>query len=205
MTQPSDFSSTANVDWTSDPTAINYTGYQPAYEDKIFYVTRGNNFTGTVIFTDTNSTNPEYTTVVKVVTAERVTPQERDSINILKDRDQFTVSGVYWSGWNDQYNYVPFGESSNTSETLTATDNGNCPSNQVLFNLDQDVTDYVNKFYDVSLDVVPTTYDQATTSVDGDIRLIGDLYNTSVQVKQRVVNNYNEITEFIGDYYASSN
>jgi hypothetical protein len=202
MTQPYDPSSTANIDWTSDPIAVNYDEFEPEYQDKVFFVNRGSNFSGEITFTDTNSTNPVYTTVVEIVSVVQSNPKERDNINLsITGADSFSVSGVYWTGWNDQYQFVPPGQTNITSEITIATDNGNCPPGQVLFNLSQDIKDFREKYYNVLLKSVPTTYDGKTTIFDNSIRTIGDVYSKNVSVQQRVVNNYSDITDFIGNYY----
>jgi hypothetical protein len=211
MTSPIDLK---NVEWSSVPdpigsstsSDIRLVGYEPGFPSDVLYSTRGNSVERSLTFIDTNTGNPLYTTVVKVVSVnvENITERDNVEINIIQP-DTFTASVTYWSGWNDRYNYVPTGESDKTSNVLIATDNETCPLNQNFFNLEQDIKDYDIKIYNVSIDVVPTTYDGKVTVFDNSLRTIGDVYNTNINATHRVVNNYNEITEFIKDYYASSN
>lgn len=191
---------------SNDSTDIRLSGYNPGSPNDVLYSLRGESIERRLVFADTNTQNPLYTTVVKITSTnvENITERDVVKINILQP-DTVVVSATYWSGWNDRYNYIPAGESDKTTNVLIATDNGNCPTGQTFFNLEQEIKDYDIKVYSFSLDVVPTTYDGKATIFDDSIRTVGDVYNTSINASHRALNNYVEITDFIGEYYASNN
>lgn len=85
----------------------------------------------------------------KVIKMEGVSREPEDSVEIIDGATNVVIKGKYFDSWEDQFTFVPAGESDKTASPNTVTYFSNLPESQNLFDLNQDMSDTKVRLYDI--------------------------------------------------------
>lgn len=109
---------------------------------------------------------------------------EEDPIVITVDEPTIDFEGVYLSGWNDVFTYVPPGESNKTATPTSATSD-ELPDGQELYSLDQDQKQFITRDYEVSVTYVSSVSEDETTEIE---TLTHEVFNSLESIRTFMAN-----------------
>lgn len=169
-------------------------------------VTRGQSFSNNISF----SIGPAWATIteIRLTTRNELNDQVTLNGNYENLTINFNASGEFWTGWDDTYFYK------DNSQNLTAPDIDLLPLGKLYYAVDQKTTFQINKekIYKIEIDINPTAYDFNQTTFDSNTTTIRNesywkpsdpfsIVTANVYIDQIVDNNFNDVTDFIANYY----
>ena len=133
--------------------------------------------------------SPEVCNVTNVDAALQAPANEPDLV-ITPGTTSVSITGDLQDPFVDIFKYVEIGESDNTMTPVTVERVVNMPSDKLFYNLDQDGTVYVSRFFDI------TVQWEAGTSGN----LVAQTPATFV-LELKIYNSWEGIRSFVANYY----
>ena len=152
-------------------------------------ITRPNFTMNETVSATCNVQSPDVCNVTNVNASLQAPANEPDLV-ITPGTTSVSITGTLQDPFVDIFKYVEVGESDNTMTPITVERVVNMPSGKLFYNLDQDGTVYVSRFFDI------TVQWEAGTSGN----LVAQTPATFV-LELKIYNSWEGIRSFVANYY----